>query len=115
MKNTAAPTLLPKLALALLALQFLDIAVHVASDQAEPLRITANLVILVWAAFPFSGRMSPAVRRATLPALAAYLLLNGVFLAQHGLTNPASGGLRLALLAFVALTSGLMLVFRRRV
>ena len=94
--------------LSLALVQVFDIVLHIATDQAEPLRIMANLIILVWLGLAATGRFMGSPRLMAVAALAAYLSLNLIFLAQAGVTNPAQGGaLRVALFVFVLLTTAL--------
>ena len=96
------------LSLALALLQAIDIVLHVATDQAELLRIAANLIMLAWIGLAASGRFSGSPRLLAVTALVAYLGLNLTFLAQAGVTNPAQGGaLRVALFVLVVLTAAL--------
>ena len=87
-------------------LQAFDVAVHVAAGQLEPLRVVANVLIAVWsgAAIVRPG----AARGLAVPmALGGYLLLNAVFVALKGPTNPAQGGaVRWMLFALVVATTG---------
>jgi hypothetical protein len=86
-------------------LQVFDVVVHAATGQIEPLRVAANVLIAGWA-------IVAVVRRAPLPGLAvpaalgAYLLLNAVFVALEGATNPEQGGaVRWMLFALIAATT----------
>lgn len=90
------PTLL------LLGLQALDITLHIATDQFEPIRILSNVIIsggVIWMALSERNARSIAIVSGAL-----YLLLNLVFLIQNGIINPATDGLRLPLFAFVIFT-----------
>ncbi len=88
----------------LVLVQLIDIGVHVASGQVEPLRIAASLLILGWLAARSRGQAQ--IRTIQLSVVGAYLALNLLFLAQAGLTNPDQGGqLRIALLIFVLVTT----------
>lgn len=90
------PTLL------LLGLQALDIALHIATDQFEPIRILSNVIIaggVVWMALSKRNARSIAMISGGL-----YLLLNLVFVIQNGIFNPATDGLRLPLFGFVIFT-----------
>ena len=105
-KPNPLPTPLTAGALALV--QVFDIVLHVATNQAEPLRIIANLAVLQWLAGAGLGRLRPNFHSTGVAAVVVYLVLNGAFLAQAGLTNPAQGGApRVALFVLVALTLGL--------
>lgn len=100
MKSTA--TLLH---IAIALVQFFDIAIHAATDQLEPLRVASNVVILLWLVLPASSKISGYKGRTGFASMAVYLLLNGIFLAQAGFTNPAQGGeVRWMLFLLVALT-----------
>lgn len=78
------------LGLGLAIVQLFDILIHAATDQIEPLRVTSNVVILLWVGLAAAGR----VRGKALPgaAIGAYILLNSAFLATEGFTNPQQGG-----------------------
>lgn len=97
----------------LIALQVLDLVVHVATMQIEPLRIASNGVISIGA---IAGALVSGSRARSTFFLAAglYLMLNLLFLAQHGLVNPSTDGLRLALFVFVAGSLGLTYWLQRR-
>lgn len=91
--------------IAIALVQLLDIVLHAATNQLEPLRVSSNLVILLWLAITASGRLGDKFRWLAWAATGIYLLLNLVFLALEGITNPEQGGtLRVALLLFVLLT-----------
>ena len=102
--------------LAIALLQLLDIVLHAATNQLEPLRVSSNLVILLWLAITASGRLGDKFRWLAWASTGIYLLLNLVFLALEGFTNPEQGGaLRVALLLFVFITvmsSGLFAYLR---
>jgi hypothetical protein len=95
----------------LLALvQAVDVAVHIATDQFEPIRVLSNLVVVI-------GAVAALVRPGSastvlLVAGAGYLGLNLLFVALHGVVNPSSGAPRTALLVFVL--ASLALVFWQR-
>ena len=97
----------------LIALQILDIVVHVATMQVEPIRVTSNLIITAGAILVFLNTGEKPRMVITLAA-AAYLLLNLLFLAQHGLLNPSTEALRTALFLFVFLSMALVYWSRRR-
>ncbi len=93
--------------LLLLALQAIDIGLHIATDQFELIRTVSSLVAAGGALL-----MLPLARQTTAIGIisgAGYLLLNGIFLAQNGLTNPATETLRFPLFGFIALTLLLMI------
>lgn len=95
--------------------QVFDILIHAATDQLEFLRVTANIVILVWLAILFFGRLRQVSQAASAGAIGLYLLLNLIFLFQAGFTNPEQGGApRTMLFILVILTSllSILLVFK---
>lgn len=99
------------LGLALSGVQLIDIVIHVATDQAEPIRIFSNVVLLAWAALLFVNPMNANIRLWGMAALFVYFSSNMFFLSQAGLTNPEQGGgLRIMLLILVALSSMLTLI-----
>jgi len=96
------------LGLGVVVIQLIDVAVHVATGQAELIRILSNVIIGGWAVWSLSG--VARVRGAGLAAVAAYLGLNLAFLAMNGLTNPAQGDApRVTLFVLVGLTTALAL------
>lgn len=86
-------------------IQLIDIAIHVATDQAEAIRIVSNGLILsglVLVALLKAPRYSSFILAG---ASAVYLALNIIFVIQHGLTNLEQGGQpRAALILLVVLT-----------
>ncbi len=108
------------LALSIAALQVIDVVLHAATHQLEPIRVAANLLIGLWLLFAADLPFRVAGRRLPVAAgaIGIYVLLNLVFLAQAGLTNPTQGGApRVALLVLVVLTTGLSIwlaIWQRR-
>lgn len=93
--------------IALMAVQAVDIAAHVATGQIEPLRLASNAVLLAWALAVGLGR---APGWTTLASLIIYALLNGGFLVLNGVTNPdMDDALRLPLFILVGASLGLTL------
>lgn len=93
--------------------QLLDILIHAVTHQIEPLRVTSNIIILIWLAVMAAGKFKAHFRPTAVIAVGAYFTLNVIFLAREGVTNAAQGGgLRIALfmLMFITLTlsSGLI-------
>lgn len=112
-KNTSTINLMNALGVGIAILQVLDIAVHAATDQLEMLRVTSNVIILLWLAAVMFGKFNSKV--PALSAVGAYLLLNIVFLIREGVTNPEQGGgLRVTLFLFVILTTVLSTVLLTR-
>jgi hypothetical protein len=96
-------------------IQLIDIVIHVATDQAEPVRIISNIIIMVWLAIVASRRFTIWQRQLAFIAIGLYSLLNLVFLTMEGVTNSESGELRIALFILVGFTLilsiGLTVVF----
>ena len=100
---------------AIILVQLFDAAIHIATDQFEPIRITANVIIIVWIIATLTGWIKERFRSYSLAAIGVYLLLNLIFLAQNGLTNPEQGGaLRTTLFLLVFLTVALSALFTFR-
>lgn len=96
------------LAVSIALVQLFDIAIHAATDQLEPLRVASNVVVLLWLVLAASGKLSAYARQVGVACLGVYLLLNALFLAQAGFTNPAQdGAVRWMLILLVALTLAL--------
>ena len=72
--------------------QLLDIPIHAATHQLEPLRVSSNLVILLWRAAGTSGRLNSKHQLMAVVSSATYLVLNLVFLIQAGVSNPGQDG-----------------------
>jgi hypothetical protein len=95
------------------AIQVADVVIHAAIGQLEPVRVAANLIVLAWLVAGALGRLTST--RWTLGVLAAYLALNGFFVAEAGITNPAQGGqLRVTLVLLVLATAGLLGLLSRK-
>lgn len=86
----------------LIGLQRVDVFLHVATGQVEPIRIAASVVVtLAVLAAVF------ALSRPTLVLVASglvYAAFNTLFFAGSGLTNPETESLRVPLFGFVVLT-----------
>lgn len=92
--------------------QVFDILIHAATDQLEFLRVTANIILLVWLVIVFVGRLGQVSKAASAGAISLYLLLNLIFLFQAGFTNPDQGGApRTMLFILVLLTIVLSTLF----
>jgi hypothetical protein len=96
---------------AITLVQLLDIIIHAATDQLELLRVSSNIIIVIWLMVVAMRKVKTNVLPAAALAIGAYLILNVIFLAMEGITNAQQGsGLRVALfvLAFLTVTlSGL--------
>ena len=95
------------LSIVIALLQVFDIVIHVTTDQAEAIRITSNVIIMVWLLGVMTGKAIASARYSALAAIAAYLALNAVFLALEGVVNSESGELRTTLFLLVALSTAL--------
>ena len=73
--------------------------IHVVSGNLELLRVSASVMLVIgaWMVLTTPGGAKGVGGVNGF----AYLLLNGVFLAVHGLSNPETGNLRLPLLGLV--------------
>ena len=103
--------------IAIAIIQLFDIAIHVATNQLEPIRVASNVIILVWLMAMASGRINTKFVQAAVASIGAYLVLNTIFLMQEGVTNPNQGGeLRtmLFLLLFLTLTLSTLLIYLHR-
>ena len=95
-----------RLGIAVLLIQLFDIAIHVAADQVEPIRIAANIIIGAWIGLVFWGNMGTKFAVISQTAMSVYILLNIVFLNIAGTTNPAQNGApRIMLFALVTITT----------
>jgi hypothetical protein len=109
MRMPSAPAVVLPWVAVLGLLQVFDVVVHAATDQIEPLRVAANVVIAGWAVVA-AVRRARAGRLAVPAALGAYLLLNAVFVALECVANPDQGGaVRWMLFALIAATTGAVL------
>jgi len=99
------------LCVALIILQILDIAVHVATDQVEVVRIISSVAIILWAVAILGQTLasvqipSRALMALCVVVLLINLVLNIVFLVQEGPMN--EGRPRIPLFLFVLITLGL--------
>ena len=73
-------------------IQLFDILIHAVTNQLEVLRVSSNIVILIWLAVVISGKVTTKFLPASVSAIGLYLLLNIIFLAREGLTNTQQGG-----------------------
>lgn len=88
--------------------QVVDIVIHVANDMIEPIRIAASVFIFVWLGIVLSGRLSARPWRVAGGLVGVYVLLNAVFVATNGFTNPDNDGqFRTVLFVLVGVTVAL--------
>jgi hypothetical protein len=105
------------LAIGIALVQVFDIIIHVATNQLEAVRVTSNVIILLWLLLMTSGKLNTKFLQTAIAAIGAYLLLNVIFLAVEGVTNvEQGGGLRvvLFLLVFLTVTLSFLLVYLRQ-
>ncbi len=116
-KRTTTAILPVVLGIGIALTQFFDIIIHATTDQLEPLRVSSNIVVLLWLAIVAYGKLGTKLPPIAIGSIGAYLVLNVVFLLLEGFTNPEQGGaLRSLLFLLVLLTlalSSLLAIFRR--
>jgi len=89
-------------------IQIVDIVIHAATNQLEILRVSSNVIILLWLAGAASGKFNTMSLMAAITPIGLYLTLNIIFLASEGLTNAEQGGgFRTTLFLLVLLTTTL--------
>ncbi len=89
-------------------IQIVDIVLHAAANQLEILRVSSNVIILLWLAGAASGKFNSKSLVAAITPIGLYLTLNIIFLAREGLTNAEQGGgFRTTLFLLVLLTTTL--------
>lgn len=79
------------LGLGIALVQIFDGIIHAAANQLEPIRVAANIIILLWLVAINWGRFKANFLPISFSSIGAYLVLNLIFLAREGLTNPAQG------------------------
>jgi hypothetical protein len=93
------------IAIGIVIVQLLDIILHAATDQLEPIRVTSNIVILIWLSVLVAYKTDHRYVRTVLAAIGIYLVLNMIFLASEGIYNlEQGGGLRVTLFLLMLLT-----------
>ena len=103
------------LGVAIILIQLFDIIIHVSTDQVEPIRITSNIIIIVWIMTALIGLLKERFRAISIAAIGTYFVLNAIFLAQNGITNPEQGrALRITLFVLVLSTVTLSALFTFR-
>ena len=103
------------LGVTIILIQLFDMFIHVSTDQVEPIRITSNIIIIVWIITALIGLLKEQLRAISIATIGTYFFLNAIFLAQNGLTNPEQGGaLRTMLFLLVLLTVTLSTLFTFR-
>ena len=113
-KQIHTPASLRVLQIAVAIIQVFDIIIHAATDQLEILRVTSNVIILLWLAIVTTGKFNLKFLQIAATSIGAYLFLNVIFLAMAGMTNvEQGGGLRttLFLLVFLTITLSTLLTY----
>ena len=80
-------------------IQIVDATVHILTNQAEPIRIISNFLIVVW----LYVIVSKNNRYLNIGIISLYIILNSIFLLMNGFTN--DGSPRVFLYVAVSLTS----------
>lgn len=84
--------------------QVFDISLHIITYQIELIRILASVALLIGLALT----LSPGSGRSLLVLAisgAIYLLLNGIFVIENGVSNPVSGEPRALMIPIVLATA----------
>ncbi|MBK8989838.1 MAG: hypothetical protein IPM39_27885 [Chloroflexi bacterium] len=113
-KQTNPSLILSILGITIALIQIFDIVIHATTNQLEPLRVIANVVILLWLAGVASGRLKARFQPTAVVASCAYLVLNLIFLAREGIRNPEQGGelrILLFILMFLTVTLSFILTY----
>ena len=86
--------------------QVFDMFIHVATNQVVAIRITSNIIILLWLTTVFIlSTFNANFLKMAIGSIVAYLVLNIIFLMLEGVTNAEQGGeLRVTLFVLVLLT-----------
>ncbi len=101
-------TILKILGLGIALIQLFDIFIHAVTDQLEILRVTSNIIVLVWLAIAAAGKFNEKFLQIAMRSVSAYLILNITFLALEGIRNMEQGGeLRVTLFLLIFLTTAL--------
>ncbi len=98
-------------------IQIFDILIHASANQLEPIRVASNIIILLWLGCLARGMFKHRFLPLSAAFISAYLILNIIFLALEGLTNPAQGGAvrsMLLLLIILTMTLSTAMIYLRR-
>ncbi|MDA0243334.1 MAG: hypothetical protein OT477_07955 [Chloroflexi bacterium] len=97
------------------AIQLVDIIIHAATNQLEIIRVFSNLIILAWLTVLMLNWLKRKWWPISILSIGLYMVLNFIFLAREGLTNPEQGGslrIMLFLLVFFTVTLSVGLSYR---
>lgn len=115
-KNT--DTILKTFGIGIAVIQLADIIIHAATSQLEIIRVSSNLIILLWLAVVMLNWYKTKFLQISISSIGLYVIFNYIFLAREGLTNPEQGGslrITLFLLMFLTVTlSALMSYIRNK-
>jgi NADH:ubiquinone oxidoreductase subunit 2 (subunit N) len=100
-------TILKILGIGIALLQLFDFFIHAVTDQLEILRVTSNIIVLLWLAMA-AGKFNGKFSQIAMGSVGTYLILNIMFLALEGVRNMEQGGeLRVTLFLLIVLTTAL--------
>ena len=94
-----------RLGIAIVLIQLFDIIIHVATNQVEPIRIAASVIISAWIGLVFWNKLGKSFAVISQAAMTIYIILNVIFINTAGVTNPTNDSPRLTLFAIVTLTT----------
>ena len=106
---------LKSLGVVIILIQLFDVIIHVATGQPELIRIISNMIIVVWVVVVLAGWLKDRFQSISFATIGTYFVLNLIFLAQNGLTNPEQGDAprtTLFVLVFLTVTLSTLLTFR---
>lgn len=95
----------------IIAIQILDILVHLLTNQFELIRVISNTVVILWVIILQLNLHKIVLNLLTTIMISIYIILNGLFLLANGIYNPNNQSLRIPLLLFVL--SSVILIFVR--
>ena len=116
-KRTSTSAIWRILGMGIALVQIFDGVIHAAANQLEPIRVAANVIILLWLVTINFGRFKANFLPISFGSIGAYLVLNLIFLAREGLTNPAQDNeprVMLLLLLVLTLIFSTWLTYLRR-
>ena len=111
-KNT--DTILKTLGIGIAVIQLTDIIIHAATNQLEIIRVSSNLIILLWLMVFMLNWYKTKFLQISISSIGLYVILNFIFLAREGLTNPEQGGslrITLFLLMFLTVTLSALMTY----
>ena len=111
-KNT--DTILKTLGIGIAVIQLTDIIIHAATNLLEIIRVSSNLIILLWLMVFMLNWYKTKFLQISISSIGLYVILNFIFLAREGLTNPEQGGslrITLFLLMFLTVTLSALMTY----